>query len=191
MRLNLSGTATYSSEHSFADIWGIERRRTSRGTLGCYLPGRKQTQSPLHDVFLQMPIRLGVLSLFFQVREKCCLTAALIWRQSNTSEGKSPLKKREGELTLLDGDSGCGDVVAKKNDAPPQSQLFEMLNSICIFQHQDLSECLLSAGMPVGVQVCNRPCMDSFVYWSTGGHICISFACHFAMKKRLSSWSRQ
>lgn len=81
-----------------------------------------------------------------------------------------------------------------QNDAPrlpSQSQLFQMPNSIWIFQHQDLSECVLSAGMVIGVRVCNRPCMDSFVYWSTGGHICIPFACHFTMKKRLSPWSLQ
>lgn len=105
-----------------------------------------------------------------------------------------PWIKRGGELTLLDGAAGCGDVTVKKNDAPrlpSQSQLFQMPNCIWIFQHRELSECVLSAGMVIGVWVCNRPCMDSFVYWWTGGHICISFACHFTVKKRLSPWSLQ
>lgn len=38
-----------------------------------------------------MPIRLGVLSLFFQVCEKHGLWAALNWKQSNTSEEKAAL----------------------------------------------------------------------------------------------------
>lgn len=121
---------------------------------------KANTKSTPPCVILQMPIRLGVLSLFFQVCEKYCLIVALIWKQSSTSKEKPALKKHEGELTPLDGDSGCGDVAAKKNDAPLQSQLFEMPNSICIFQRQDLSECVLSTGMPIGVQVSSRPCMD-------------------------------
>lgn len=93
MRLNLSRTATYSSEHSFVNIWGMDCGRISCIALGCYLTGRKQTQSPLCRVFRQMPIRSGILSLFFHVCKKCCLIAALIWKQSNTSEEKSPLNK--------------------------------------------------------------------------------------------------
>lgn len=54
-----------------------------------------------------------------------------------------------------------------------------------------ISECRWSPGMLIGEQVCSHPRTDSFVYWSTGGHICISFTCHCPLKRRLSSWSLQ
>lgn len=102
MRLNVSRPATYSSEHSSVNIWGrMDCGRISRGTLGCYLTGRKQTQSPLCRVFRQMPIRSGVLSLSFHVCKKCCLIAALIWKQSNTSEEKSPLNKARRRIDTV------------------------------------------------------------------------------------------
>lgn len=101
MRLNLSRTAIYSSEHSFVNIWGMDCGRISCIALGCYLTGRKQTQSPLCRVFRQMPIRSGILSLFFHVCKKCCLIAALIWKQSNTSEEKSPLNKARQRIDTV------------------------------------------------------------------------------------------
>lgn len=89
MRLNLSRTATDWSEHFCEHL-----RHRFLQDFARHFALRFNGQKANTTSTLQMPICLAVLSPFFQVCENCCLIAP-IWKQSNTSEAKSSLRKRE------------------------------------------------------------------------------------------------